>query len=97
MHHASIKTAGYQNQLENRVKLTAQESVVLALPSLRHYLNLTLFEKNLILMALAPEVNRRYGQLYHFLQTGEESKSASDLPMMDLALRLLCRSPDLAL
>ncbi len=86
------KTAGYQSQLENRIKLTAEESVVLALPSLRHYLNLTLFEKNLILMVLAPEVSRRYGQLYHFLQTGEESKSASDLPMMDLALRLLCRN-----
>ena len=86
------KPTGYQNQLESRIKLTAQESVVLALPSLRHYLNLTLFEKNLILMALAPEINRRYGQLYHFLQTGEDSKSASDLPMMDLALRLLCRN-----
>lgn len=86
------KTAGYQSQLENRIKLTAEESVVLALPSLRHYLNLTLFEKNLILMVLAPEVSRRYGQLYHFLQTGEESKSASDLPMLDLALRLLCRN-----
>ncbi|MBE9063948.1 AAA family ATPase [cf. Phormidesmis sp. LEGE 11477] len=86
------KSTGYQSQLENRIKLTAEESVVLALPSLRNYLNLTLFEKNLILMVLAPEVNRRYGQLYHFLQTGEESKSASDLPMMDLALRLLCRN-----
>lgn len=86
------KTGGYQNQLESRIKQTAGKNVVLALPSLRHYLNLTLFEKNLILMVLAPEVNRRYGQLYHFLQTGEDSKNASDLPMVDLALRLLCRN-----
>lgn len=86
------KSSGYQNQLESRIKLTAKENVVLGLPSLRNYLNLTLFEKNLILMVLAPEVNRRYGQLYHFLQTGEESKSAFDLPMLDLTLRLLCRN-----
>ncbi len=90
---ACKKTAvGYQSQLENRIKISAQENIVLALPALRHYLNLTLFEKNLILMVLAPEVNRRYGRLYHFLQTGEEKASTSDLPMVDLALRLLCRN-----
>ncbi|EDX83701.1 hypothetical protein S7335_1398 [Synechococcus sp. PCC 7335] len=88
----SRKSIGYQDQLENRIKLTAEENIVLALPSLRNYLNLTLFEKNLILMVLAPEVSRRYGQLYHFLQTGEDSKRACDLPMLDLALRLLCRN-----
>ncbi|MEM9948552.1 MAG: AAA family ATPase [Cyanobacteria bacterium P01_D01_bin.36] len=84
---------GYQNQLEHRIKASAQADIVLALPSLRHYLNLTLFEKNLILMVLAPEINRRYGRLYHFLQTGEEKNNRpSDLPMVDLALRLLCRN-----
>ncbi|MEL6470167.1 MAG: AAA family ATPase [Cyanobacteria bacterium J06623_4] len=85
-------TGGYQNQLESRIKISAQDSVVLALPSLRHYLNLTLFEKNLILMVLAPEVNRRYGKLYHYLQTGEDTPATTDLPMVDLALRLLCRN-----
>ncbi len=87
-----VAAAGYQSQLENRIKTSAQKNIILALPALRHYLNLTLFEKNLILMVLAPEVNRRYGRLYHFLQTGEEKASASDLPMLDLALRLLCRN-----
>ncbi|MEO1387805.1 MAG: ATP-binding protein [Cyanobacteria bacterium J06634_6] len=84
---------GYQSQLESRIRVSAEQSIVLALPSLRHYLNLTLFEKNLILLTLAPEINRRYGRLYHFLQTGEEkSQTAPDLPMVDLALRLLCRN-----
>lgn len=89
---AKCKSVSYQHQLETRIKVSAKDEVVLALPSLRHYLNLTLFEKNLLLMVLAPEVNRRYGKLYHFLQTGEESSSSSDLPMVDLALRLLCRN-----
>lgn len=87
-----IKPLGYQQQLESRIQVSAQADVVLALPSLRHYLNLTLFEKNLILMALAPEINRRYGRLYHYLHTGEDNAAASDLPTVDLVLRLLCRN-----
>ncbi|MEM6449565.1 MAG: hypothetical protein AAF703_04530 [Cyanobacteria bacterium P01_D01_bin.105] len=91
------KRIGYQQQLEGRIQASAQEKTVLALPSLRQYLNLTLFEKNLLLLTLAPEVNRRYGRLYHYLQTGEDSTvisgaTASDLPTLDLALRLLCRN-----
>ncbi|PZO54844.1 MAG: hypothetical protein DCF15_11265 [Phormidesmis priestleyi] len=87
-----IKPVGYQQQLESRIQVSSQADVVLALPSLRHYLNLTLFEKNLILMALAPEINRRYGRLYHYLHTGEDNAAASDLPTVDLVLRLLCRN-----
>lgn len=86
------KKIGYQQQMETRIQASAQENTVLALPSLKHYLNLTLFEKNLVLLALAPEINRRYGRLYHYLQTGEDCAGASDLPMLDLALRLLCRN-----
>lgn len=89
---AKRKSIGYQKQLESRVQISAKDEIVLALPSLRHYLNLTLFEKNLVLLALAPEVNRRYGRLYHFLQTGEDCAKVSDLPTLDLALRLLCRN-----
>ena len=86
------QSSGYQQQLESRIQVSAKDEIVLALPSLRHYLNLSLFEKNLLLMALAPEVNRRYGRLYHFLQTGEDCAKSSDLPTVDLALRLLCRN-----
>lgn len=91
------KKVGYQQQLENRIQASAKEETVLALPSLRHYLNLSLFEKNLVLLALAPEINQRYGRLYHYLQTGEDcatiaGAAASELPTLDLALRLLCRN-----
>ena len=86
------KSSGYQKQLESRIQVSAKDEIVLALPSLRHYLNLSLFEKNLLLMALAPEISQRYGRLYHFLQTGEDCAKTSDLPTVDLALRLLCRN-----
>ncbi|MGB7084049.1 MAG: hypothetical protein WBD47_00740 [Phormidesmis sp.] len=85
-------SVGYQQQLESRIQISAKDEIVLALPSLCHYLNLTLFEKNVLLLALAPEVNRRYGRLYHYLQTGQDCATASDLPTVDLALRLLCRN-----
>ena len=88
----SSKPKGYQQQLESRIQVSAKDEIVLALPSMRHYLNLSLFEKNLLLLALAPEISRRYGRLYHFLQTGEDCAKASDLPTVDLALRLLCRN-----
>ena len=84
----SAKAVGYQQTLEQRIKLTHEQGVLLALPALRDRLNLTLFEKNLVLLGLAPEVNRRYARLYSYLQDNE----ATQLPQLDLALKLLCRN-----
>jgi ATPase family associated with various cellular activities (AAA) len=81
----------HQQQMEQRIKASRDRGVVLALPVLCDRLCLTLFEKNLVLMSLAPELNRRYGRLYHFLQ-GEDPADKTDLPSLDLALRLLCRN-----
>ncbi|MBW4466226.1 MAG: hypothetical protein KME07_12430 [Pegethrix bostrychoides GSE-TBD4-15B] len=81
---------GYQAQLEAQIQAARRQGVLLGLPSLCERLGLTPFEKNLVLMSLAPEVNRRYARLYRFLQGEEESQS--DLPTLDLALRLLCKS-----
>ncbi|MBE9078062.1 AAA family ATPase [Romeria aff. gracilis LEGE 07310] len=81
----------YQQQLEARVKVSQQKGVALALPALRQHLGLTLFEKNLILLTLAPEINRRYGRLYQYLHTGND-QGVAELPTLDLALRLLCRN-----
>ncbi len=85
---AEKKQAGYQKQLEARIGASHAEGVHLALPALRDRLQLTLFEKNLIILGLAPEVNRRYARLYAYLQDTE----TSPLPQVDLALKLLCRN-----
>jgi hypothetical protein len=82
---------GYQQQLDLRVRASQAAGIVLALPLLRDRLSLTLFEKNLILLCLAPEVNHRYARIYRYLK-GEDSASSSDLPNVDLSLRLLCRN-----
>jgi hypothetical protein len=78
----------YQQQIEARIRASQQHGIVLALPRLCDRLNLTSFEKNVILLGIAPEVHRRYAQLYGYLRTGREG---NDLPSVDLALRLFCR------
>ena len=88
---AAGKKPGYQEQLENRIRASQTQGIVLALPTLRDRLKLSLFEKNLILLTLAPEVNRRYGRLYNYLQKDEKGIQ-TDLPTVDLGLRLLCRN-----
>jgi hypothetical protein len=80
----------YSQQLEARIKASRNDGIALALPDLRDAYRLTAFEKSVILLALAPEVNRRYGRLYDYLQ--EEAGDLEDLPTVDLCLRLLCRN-----
>lgn len=73
----------YAQQLARRLEVTMAGK--LALPSLCARLELGSFEKSVLLMGLAVEVHRRYGQLYEYLCGPER------LPTVDLALRLLCR------
>lgn len=81
----------YQQQLEAKIRVTQRQGIVLGVPALVQQLQLSTFEKNVVLMALAPEVNCRYGQLYDYLQEATQSQ-AQGLPTVDLLLRLLCRN-----
>ncbi|PSR15463.1 hypothetical protein C8255_23010, partial [filamentous cyanobacterium CCP3] len=86
------RTGGnYAQQLEARIVASQRQGVVLALPQLRDRLQLTLFEKNVLLLALAPEVNQRFGRLYSYLHY-QHDEADWDLPTVDLCLRLLCRN-----
>jgi hypothetical protein len=81
----------FQQQLEAKIRASEQRSICLGIPALRQYLQLTAFEKNLVLMALAPEINRRYGRIYNYLQEAEYP-GAPGLPTVELVLRILCRN-----
>lgn len=83
--------ANYTQHLEARIQASQQQGISLALPALRDQLQLSAFEKNVILMALAPEINHRFGRLYGYLQY-QHDESEWDLPTVDLCLRLLCRN-----
>ncbi len=84
-------TLGYQKTLDKRILLSRANKVSLGLPTMQMALGLSLFEKKLVLMALAPEVQIRYGRLYHYLQTGAHCAMGA-LPTVELALRVLCRN-----
>lgn len=87
----SAQRGGYQQQLETRIRDSRAQGIMLALPSLRDRLQLSLFEKNMVLMGLAPEVNRRFAKMYRYLQ-GQPEDDISDLPTVELVLRLLSRN-----
>lgn len=87
----SGSNASYQQQMEARIRASRNQGIVLGLPSLCQRLDLSTFEKNTVLMALAPEINRRYARMYNFLQEVDQA-GAAGLPTVDLILRLLCRN-----
>lgn len=87
---ASLKL-NFQQQLTAKIQASQQQGIILGLPTLCDRLQLNRFEKNLLLMALAPEINRRYGRLYNYLQDTDHS-GAPGLPTVDLILRILCRN-----
>ncbi|MBW4470193.1 MAG: AAA family ATPase [Stenomitos rutilans HA7619-LM2] len=88
---STLSKASYQQQLEAKIQVSHQRGILLGLPLLCHRLQLSILEKNLLLMALAPEISRRYARLYNYLQETEQAE-ATGLPTVDLALRLLCRT-----
>lgn len=79
----------YQQQMEARIRASRDRGIKLALPMVCDRFNLSPFEKNVLLLGLATEVHRRYGRLYQYLQPDQEY---GDLPTVDLALRLFCRT-----
>lgn len=87
----NLAKVSHQQQMESRIRVSQRQGIILALPSLCERFDLTPFEKNLVLMSLAPEVNRRYAQIYSYLQ-GRDQTDPFRLPSVELALRLLCRN-----
>jgi len=71
-----------------QLALTAQQGVVLPLPALCERLGLGAFERDVILLALAPELSRRYEKLLALLNNDDQG---CPHPSVDLALRLFCR------
>lgn len=75
----------YQQQLDSRIKQSQAAGIDLVLPRLCDRYSLSLFERQAILLAIAPEIHRRYGELCGYLA------GSTGLPTVDLALRLFCR------
>ena len=65
-----------------------ERGVFLALPTLARLFGLSAFEVQTVVICLAPELHRKYDQLYAYLQDDITRKK----PSVDLVLDLLCES-----
>ncbi|AFY71777.1 hypothetical protein Pse7367_3542 [Thalassoporum mexicanum PCC 7367] len=73
----------------DRIAASFEQDIQLSVPLLCQQLELSEFERNIIILCLAPEINRRYEKLYAYLNNDETN---SRQPTVDLALRLFCRN-----
>ncbi len=80
------KVAHWQAEVQRRVEESLGAGVTLRLLHLRQVFGLTPFEVDLLLLALAPELDLRYQKLYAYLQDNVDRKR----PSIDLALQLFC-------
>ncbi|MCC6627517.1 MAG: ATP-binding protein [Chloroflexi bacterium] len=83
--------AAERDAIEARLAASAAEYGSARFPFWRlgHLFNLDRFERDVLLLALAPEFDLRYERLYAYLQDDVTRKR----PLVDLALRLLCLEP----
>ncbi len=73
----------------DRIEVSRTQNIRLALPTLCDRLELGHFERDLLILCLAPEISRRYERIYAFLNNDETNCRQ---PTIDLALRLFCHS-----
>jgi len=79
-----------QNEILDRRIAGRQAGSYLSLTRLAELFGLTRFEEQCLVICLAPEVDRKYGKLYAYLQ----DDATRPRPGVDLVLSLLCRSDE---
>ena len=78
--------ARLRTEIDARVERSQEERVFLALPQLCSLFGLSSFERDAIVICMAPELRRKYDRLYAYLQDDITRKR----PSVDLILELLC-------
>jgi SpoVK/Ycf46/Vps4 family AAA+-type ATPase len=82
------KLAVLRESIDRRLEQTAESGRRLTLPFLAHCYSLSPAEVDLLLIALAPELEPRYEMLYAYLQ----DDVTRNRPSVDLTLNLICRN-----
>src|SRR5262245_51495330 len=75
-----------QNDIKARVAASLERGVFLALVQLAHTFGLSPFEVEVVIICLAPELQRKYDRLYAYIQDDITRKK----PSVDLVVSLLC-------
>jgi Winged helix domain, variant/ATPase family associated with various cellular activities (AAA) len=81
--------AGLRAAIDAAVARGHGEGLTLPLPQLAARLGLTALETQVIIVCVAPELDRKYDRLYAYLQNDITRKR----PSVDLVTRLLCSAP----
>ncbi len=89
LQHMRTELAEERAALAAEQRSAAEAGLSLPLEQLRRRFNLSLFEVDVVLLALAPEIDSRYERLYGYVQDDVTRKR----PTVELALRLLCPDP----
>lgn len=79
-----------QRTILQKKETSLAKGVYLALPQLSHLFRLSPFETQIVLICLAPELNRKYEKLYAYLQDDITRRK----PGVDLIINLLCSTPE---
>jgi SpoVK/Ycf46/Vps4 family AAA+-type ATPase len=82
------RQTAWEMRIAQKKALTRADGTVLRLDRLRDEFHLTPFDVDVLLLSLAPEVERKYETLYAYLQDDITKKQ----PSVDLVLNVLCRS-----
>ncbi len=77
-----------EEKISQKRERSISKGVYLALPQLASLFGLNSFEKQCVLICLAPEIDSKYEKLYAYLQDDISRKS----PSIELTLNLLCQT-----
>lgn len=80
----------FETEIHGKRNASLEQGAYLSLPHLSHLFRLTAFEEQVILLCLAPELDRKYERIYAYLQNDITQKK----PGVDFALSMLCASSE---
>ena len=87
---ALIQTVeGTRAEIDRRLAACEGGEVVLRLPRLTRLFSLSPFERDVLVVCLAPEVDAKYERLFAYLQDDATRR----FPTVELVFRLLCQAP----
>jgi len=86
----AYKLSETEANIRERRELSLKSRNYLSLPYLSYLFGLSPFDEQVILICLAPELDRKYGQLYAYLQDDVTKKK----PTVDFIFSLLCHTSE---
>jgi SpoVK/Ycf46/Vps4 family AAA+-type ATPase len=82
------KSRSIRHQIEQRTATSIQKGVFLPLVRIRDVFHLDVFESQVLLICLAPQIDAHFYRLYSYLQNDVNQRN----PSVDLVLNLMCSS-----